>query len=1032
VSTDLHESDDFLPSLTTESQESVEAYFDSIVGQVIGKFHIEKRLGAGAMAAIYRATDTQTGQPVALKLLNAAADEVLRTRFAMEARTVRTLHHPHIVEVFDAGQTAQGVPYIAMMLVDGEDLGTFLEKRHQLSVLDSCRILQPIAEALSYAHDSGVIHRDVKPGNILLSRVPVGTPNSIQLTDMAEALIPLLSDFGIARALDAPELTTLGRTIGTPAYMSPEQCAGHRLLDGRADIYSLGTVLYRCLVGRAPFVGATTQILHAHVYESILIPDNLSKALPPAMKAILQKTLQKEPEARYADASQLATDLGRMIQEIAPVDATLTMPSLPVTPPPSEQLTHVLVPGVMGKTRDATPSASIPALQAKRTGSGLAQPTTASPRATRARRAIPRQINWAALLLGILLSAGIGLVFFAFVINVAPRLSFFSSFYAATPATTPNVLAEGPRITPLVGNLPPDSNGMTSAVTSAPSALTNTAAITAAAVTAMVPIVVPSPNRPVSSTVTAAITTIPVTGVSGGVATSSAVPTVTVTASPPALLDVAATWDDVQYYYQNGDWGEARWNLITMLSAKDGIRDLALNNISPALQAQQIYRELTSNPTALYWRQWLDAFTVDEVSLTLADIYMGLANEDIVNASDLSTLAEQTADYLLAAAVGRPIGDTVRQLSAELSRYLLANEQQRVAQLDGLVSAYLAYAQEREAQGAHCVSFQALTAAHQLAGDRVPSDLLRQYETTCRNVVTAQTTAPADNPLNGTIYYSSEQDKRYTIWRVPVANPESVASVINNASQPSLLGNRLAFYSRRSDSEGLSGVELDHTVDPNDRFPRYTNNVEDARESPARWNPTGTLLVFSSTDGDRKDRLYTTPTTFSRVKDVVTEGEDPVWSPDGKYILYRDVGADGNMPGLVLRSFDTGQSQRLTHGDDRRPIWTSDGKYIIFMRDVGANNWELFRLTVDDDTIVRLTNDPAQDGLPSINPADNTIVFASDRGGKWNLWTISLFESEAVSAGEESTDIQSGQAQFLMPVQGEFLSWLEHSIQWVN
>ncbi|MCB0127812.1 MAG: PD40 domain-containing protein, partial [Caldilineaceae bacterium] len=474
---------------------------------------------------------------------------------------------------------------------------------------------------------------------------------------------------------------------------------------------------------------------------------------------------------------------------------------------------------------------------------------------------------------------------------------------------------------PLVGNLPPDSNGMTSAVTSAPSALHNTAAITTAAVTAMVPIVVPSPNRPVSSTVTAAVTTIPVNGVDAGTTTPNAAPGVTVTVSPPALLDVAATWDDVQYYYQNGDWGEARWNLITMLSAKDGIRDLALNNISPALQAQQIYRELTGNPTALYWRQWLDAFTVDEISLTLADIYMGLANEDIVNASDLSTLSEQTADYLLAAAVGRPNGDTVRQLSAELSRYLLANEQQRVAQLDGLVNAYLVYANEREAQGAHCVSFQALTAAHQLAGDRVPSDLLRQYETTCRNVVTAQTTAPAENPLNGTIYYSSEQDGRYTIWRVPVTNPESVASVINNASQPSLLGNRLAFYSRRSDSEGLSGVELDHSVDPNERFPRYTNNVEDARESPARWNPTGTLLVFSSTDGDRKDRLYTTPTTFSRVKDVVIEGEDPVWSPDGKYILYRDVGADGNMPGLVLRSFDTGLSQRLTHGDDRRPIW---------------------------------------------------------------------------------------------------------------
>ncbi|MCB0257838.1 MAG: serine/threonine protein kinase, partial [Anaerolineae bacterium] len=208
--------------------------------------------------------------------------------------------------------------YMAMELVDGEDLGSLLERRHQLSVVDACRLLQPVAAALAHAHAAGVIHRDVKPSNILLRRVAAGTAHSIQLEEMSDAVIPLLSDFGIARAADAPELTTIGRTIGTPAYMAPEQCAGQRELDGRADIYSLGTVLYRALVGRAPFVGSTTQILHAHVYEALAIPDNIWRTLPPAMVTILQKALQKDPGDRYNDAGVLAADLTRMMQDGSP------------------------------------------------------------------------------------------------------------------------------------------------------------------------------------------------------------------------------------------------------------------------------------------------------------------------------------------------------------------------------------------------------------------------------------------------------------------------------------------------------------------------------------------------------------------------------------------------------------------------------------------------------------------------------------------------------------------------------------------
>ncbi|MEZ4673265.1 MAG: serine/threonine-protein kinase [Caldilineaceae bacterium] len=201
-----------------------------MIGHKVGNVQIEERLGTGAMAAIYRGLDTTTGAQVAVKVLNATADDISPSTVSHGSAHGSALQHPHIVQLIDSGQTEQGITYIVMTLVMGEDLGSFLEKHHKLTVADTCRLLLPIADALAYAHAAGVIHRDVKPGNILLQRVAAGTPNSIQLTDSADAVIPLLSDFGIARALDAPELTIVGRTIGTPAYMSPEQCAGNRAL----------------------------------------------------------------------------------------------------------------------------------------------------------------------------------------------------------------------------------------------------------------------------------------------------------------------------------------------------------------------------------------------------------------------------------------------------------------------------------------------------------------------------------------------------------------------------------------------------------------------------------------------------------------------------------------------------------------------------------------------------------------------------------------------------------------------------------
>jgi serine/threonine protein kinase len=264
---------------------------DRLVTAVGTQYLVDAEIGRGGMAVVYRATDTRLHRRVAIKVLppELAFNADVRERFLREAQTSAQLAHPGIVPIYTVDE-AEGLVYFVMALVDGESLAQRLEREGRLPTEHARSILIAVADALAYAHAHGVVHRDVKPDNIMLDG----------LTGRA-----MVTDFGIARAAAGESrLTLTGVAIGTPAYMSPEQALGERELDGRSDIYSLGVIGYQMLAGETPFKASNTPaMLVKHVSEAPRPLLSLRPDAPPALAHAIARALAKKPEDRWPDAA---------------------------------------------------------------------------------------------------------------------------------------------------------------------------------------------------------------------------------------------------------------------------------------------------------------------------------------------------------------------------------------------------------------------------------------------------------------------------------------------------------------------------------------------------------------------------------------------------------------------------------------------------------------------------------------------------------------------------------------------------------
>lgn len=276
----------------------------NFTGKLLGKVHVDMFLAKGGMAEVYIGTHTTLHRAVAVKFLKADLQEEpeLRDRFEREARVIAMLRHPNIVQIFDF-DSYQNQPYLVMEYVPGTSLGTYLRELHKksqrLELSQVQYLLRKIADALAYAHKNNVVHRDVKPANILLTSH--STPVSVD-QPLPDDVEPILTDFGLVRFTQSNTQTSTGTITGTPAYMSPEQARGDRA-DTRTDVYSLGVTVYEMLAGRVPFeADSTLSVLHMQIYD----PPPPIEGLSQGLQEVIDRALAKDPDQRFQTPLELA------------------------------------------------------------------------------------------------------------------------------------------------------------------------------------------------------------------------------------------------------------------------------------------------------------------------------------------------------------------------------------------------------------------------------------------------------------------------------------------------------------------------------------------------------------------------------------------------------------------------------------------------------------------------------------------------------------------------------------------------------
>lgn len=317
---------------------------DPLLETQVSEYIIKERIGAGGMGIVYRAVQPLIGKQVAIKVLKAelAEAEELVKRLLVEARVVNAIQHRGVIDIFGFGQLFDGRPYVVMELLHGVSMDAYLRKRVRLGAIEAAKILDEMLAALGAAHRGGVIHRDLKPGNVFLKEEAEGA-HSVKLLD-----------FGIAKVTQSQTVSALtmsGHILGTPEYMSPEQIRGEKV-EPTADLYAVGVIAFQMLTGRRPFIGEQMKVLFAQVEEEPPKPSRLAPEVPLELERIVLRLLAKRPSQRFQSAEEVRRELDAFLSRQDTVAGKKSQAAAePVYPPTVTLLTPVSLSGATASLR---------------------------------------------------------------------------------------------------------------------------------------------------------------------------------------------------------------------------------------------------------------------------------------------------------------------------------------------------------------------------------------------------------------------------------------------------------------------------------------------------------------------------------------------------------------------------------------------------------------------------------------------------------------------------------------------------------
>ncbi len=968
-----------------------------LTNQTLGPYQIDREIGRGGMAVIYHATDTHTGDALALKVLlpHFVHDPVTLRRFRQEGESAQRLIHPNIVRVFATGES-DGTHYIAMEYAAGGTLSDLLKARsHPMTVQEAIPILRYVAASLDYAHNRGILHRDVKPSNILLG-------------DRGQVW---LADFGVARhmATDHTVVTLAGYAVGTPAYMAPEQARGDFDLTNAADLYSLGVVAYAMLTHQLPFEAESQLALLRKIIDDVpVVPEHYNQTIPAGISYVLQRMLAKEPERRYATADAFVDALEDGVTR-KPTHSewqalTQPLPRRPIAPPTNHSY------------QEAASAANKKGQASRRRGRAglligaialllvviiaqLLMPANSGV-VNGIRQLLPAMLqveSTPTVLAAAQLPEGVSPTP---IVTTTTTVEVASLLTAPLTVTVPVSVAVTAQISATVTDLP------TATVIDTATTLPITTP-TATALPTETATVIPAPTATTQPSATAIPSAIPSATVPPQTATPlpTATPIPTFTATQAATATVTATAD-------NNATATEQAKIVAAYVAQTltALPTATVPTATPSQTATQ-----TTLPTATPTASQTATATTQATSTPVPTSTPQPTSTPLPTATETAATTATPALLLTLTAIEN-------QLTA-LATYLAPPTVAPVAILAATATPVptsvptIAPASVPTVAPTATATVAAILSDQETATAALPDP--EQAEEAAAGETAVTTTQPlAIGGLQGRIAYSVFNGRSMDIYVYNLADGSRWPH-LPNRRQPDLHRSGLYLLANGEGSDTndvvritLAGGEQVTTMHPEDAFPQ--------------WSPSGQSLAYASThQGDGKYRIYWQRDASDRTDSPPLAysgrelfGQYPVYL-DNWRIAYQGCNfwAGGSACGIYTADTSGGEPNRAT--DQTADIPTDSlGSAILFSSN-RSGNWDIYRVNWDGSGLTQLTDHPARDGLATASPDFQHIAFVSDREGSWAVYVMQASGSEA----QKLFDLNGGYGG------GDF-EWYRERISW--